>query len=282
MRYTGKDFHQSVPTRVMPSLLTAQNEINKAYALVRYGSANPKKLTKKDRDVVELNVKVDEGSSWYEINLQEVLNEFARAAALDMNSTDLIIIAIVAGLAYATPTMWKHWLEHKSRERESDNSVKLSQVERDKMQIIADIKTHTPQVQIIQDGADYYKNESLRKLKAEDGFNLPDEEFTVTGTMAEQITTTPREESSEVRIDGEFSILGVDSGEVDGFKLHVKRLLDGKKFRVKAEDSVITDEVSAALQKSEWQKRRVILEINARILRGEITAAHLLSARLPK
>ena len=292
MRYTGNDFSQSVPTRIMPSLLTAQNEINKAYALVKYGSANPKKLNKKDRDEIELNVTVKNGSSSYDINLQEVLNEFVKTATANMTPTNAIIIAIVLGIAWAAPAAWKHWLEHKSKEKESNDrvklseiesakSVKLSEIEKQKMQLIADVKVSMPQVQLIQDGADHYKNESLRKLKPDDNFNLPNADFSIAGHTANRITTTPREESTEIRIDGEFSIVGVDSGEVNGFKLHVKRILDGKNIRVLADDEVITKEVRATLQRSEWHKSKVILEINARMLRGEITAAHLISARLP-
>ena len=73
IRIKGEQFNGTIPTRIMPSLLELQKEVNKAYCLAVYGEESTRKLTKKDREKLELVVKVDKGSSWFETLLGDKL-----------------------------------------------------------------------------------------------------------------------------------------------------------------------------------------------------------------
>src|SRR5688572_9367121 len=55
--FQGKDFHSSVPTRLMPAMLEAQKEVHRLYSQVRYGEQNLRRLTAEERDRLELVVK---------------------------------------------------------------------------------------------------------------------------------------------------------------------------------------------------------------------------------
>ena len=58
IKIEGKDFHGTVPTRIMPSLLTLQAEIHRLYCVLRYGQDNLRKLTQEDRDRLEIVVRL--------------------------------------------------------------------------------------------------------------------------------------------------------------------------------------------------------------------------------
>ena len=58
MHISGKDFHGTVPTRLMPPILDLQKNVHRMYCLLRYGSENLRKLTQDERERLELLVKV--------------------------------------------------------------------------------------------------------------------------------------------------------------------------------------------------------------------------------
>ena len=80
MKVSGRDWHGTVPTRIMAPLLDVQRDLYRAYANVCYGDSNLRRLRDEDRELLELVLKVDEGSSEYEAPLYEQLTELARKA----------------------------------------------------------------------------------------------------------------------------------------------------------------------------------------------------------
>lgn len=283
LHYIGHDFDQSVPTRIMPSLLDAQKEIHRLYCQLRYGEQNLRKLKFDDRQKLELNVKVDKGSSKYDTNLSEVLTEAAKAAISNMESVHILYSVLGVALTWGSTIAWKSWLAHQERKAEIKSRVQMSELEKDKLEIMAKTQERAPEVKELSAGIDKFRNNSLHQLKPSDVFNIPDSDISVDGNYAAEITTKPKEQSTEMRIDGEFVIQHVSSGETKGFKVKVKRVVDGKMVNITIPEALITPDLKTVLKNNEWDKRPLIMEINAKVLRGEITAATLVSAaNIPK
>jgi len=277
LHYTGRDFDSSVPTRIMHPLLDAQKEIYRLYCQMTYGEQNLRKLKLRERERLELNVKVDKGSSKYLTNLSETLNEAIKDAAANMESKHILYAVISVSLIWGSNIAWKEWLDNQAKAKEIDSRVQMSQVEKEKLQLLADSYKKEPFIKELSKGVDEFRNHSLHQLKPADSFTVPDTNVEVDGKYASEITTTPREKSVEIRIDGEFVIQSVVSGETDGFKVKVKRVVDNKMITVTIPDGAINAEQKSILKNNEWAKKSVIMEINAKELRGQITTATLVS-----
>src|SRR5690606_11620025 len=63
MHLTGNKFHQTITPSVMKGFIDLQNAIYRSYAQIKYNEASILKLSKHEKDVLELEVKVVDGSA---------------------------------------------------------------------------------------------------------------------------------------------------------------------------------------------------------------------------
>ncbi len=63
MKINGKDWHGTVPTRVMGPLLEVQKDLYRAYTSVCYGTDSLRNLGAEDREKLELIIQVKESST---------------------------------------------------------------------------------------------------------------------------------------------------------------------------------------------------------------------------
>lgn len=280
LRFAGPDFQSSVPTRIMPPLLEAQREIHRLFAQLRYGQQNLKKLTLDDRDRLELNVIVGGGSSQYKTNLAEVLTEISKAAIAKMESKHILITVLGIALTWGSTIAWKAWLDNQAKQQEVESRVRMSELETDRLALFARAHERQPAVADLAQGVDEFRNESLGKLKPADSFTLPGSDEKIDGRYAADLVEKRREQSREARIDGEFVIQSVASGETSGYRVKVKRVHDGQIVHVTIPDGTLTEEQAQILQEREWAKRPLLMQINAKMLRGQITSATLVSATI--
>lgn len=279
LHFSGHDFDASVPTRIMPPLLDAQKEIHRLFCLLRYGEQNLRKLTNDDRERLELVVKVEKGSSEFLTNLAEKLEEIGKSAVSRMESKHILIAVLGGALMWTSEVAWKAWLDQQAKVKEVETRVQMSQLEKEKLALFQRAVKADPALKDVSNGIDDFRNDALHKMKPADSFAVPNTNIEVDGRYAADITHKPKEQSHETRIDGEFVIQSVASGETSGFKLKVKRVLDGKLIAISIPADALNNEQIEILKNNEWAKKPVILEINAKILRGEITAATLVSAK---
>lgn len=279
LHFSGHDFDSSVPTRIMPPLLDAQKEIHRLFCQLRFGESNLRKLSSDDRERLELVVKVDKGSSDFKTKLDEKLNEIIQATIQRMDSKHIMITLITCALIWGSNVAWKNWLDEQAKASDVESRVQMSTLEKDKLKIMSMAYKREPMVKDISNGVNEFRNHSLHKLKPADSFTIPNTSIEVDGGHAADITHKPREQSVEMRIDGEFIIQSVTSGDTHGFRIKAKRVLDGKVVNISIPDGALNQEQKEVLKNNEWAKRPVLMEINAKVLRGQITSATLVSAK---
>jgi len=275
LHYKGIDFDSSIPTRVMPPLLGAQKEIYRLYCQLAYGEDNLRKLTPADRERLELVFNVAPGSSNFLTNLDSKLTEVANSAVSKMESKHILYAVLVIALSWGSTSAWKSWLDNKSKQADIESKVTLTELDVKRLAIFADALKDKPDLKKMVDGVDEFRNNSLNKLKPADTFTLPGSDTDIDGGYASEVTHKPRVEAIEIRIDGEFIIQSVFSGGVDGFKVKVKRLSDGKVINVHIPEGTLQIGQKDVLKNNEWAKLPTVMQINARELRGQITSATL-------
>ena len=281
--FRGHDFDSSIPTRIMPSMLQAQKEINRIYSQIHYNEKTLRKLTVEDRERLELTVRVKEGSSKYDTNLADTFSELANSAIKNMESKHILTVLISAALIWGSCVSWKAWMtsqqETHAKEIDSKHAITMSSLEKDKMALLAKAQEVYPSIREFTNNANRVRNDSLHQLKPSDSFTTQGLGIDISGDYAAQITEKPRAQSTEHRIDGEFIIQSVISGETKGFKLKVKRVIDGKMITVSIPDGTLSYDQSLVLRNNEWAKKPILMEINAKILRDEVSSATLVSVK---
>jgi hypothetical protein len=168
MGVQGKDWDCTVPTRVMSPLLDVQKDINRAYANVRYGATNLRKLQDEERDDLEVVIKVKKGSSLFDAELWKQLSFIAQAAVGRMSGTEIVVTVLGLGLLFTAPVMYKAWLANRQKEKELDNQISMSEQETERMKVFADAMKMRPVLVAASEDVDITQNRLLKVAKPGD------------------------------------------------------------------------------------------------------------------
>ncbi len=277
----GKDFMGSIPTRIMPPILDLQKEIHRIYCKVKYNSEDTRKLKQHERELLELVVSIKPGSTKFLTELFKALNEIIKSS--NMTGKEAIVLLVGVSTIIATTIGWKDWVSSRERTHGMDVSVRLSEQETERVEIITEALTTSSELRQNKQFISEFKSDLSKSLKPEDQIKV-DQEPIITGTRAAEITPTPRKVAEEVRLDGEFLVTGVKFPKKPGgeYRFAVTRMIDDKKFSVNVSPSKLTTEQITIIKDGSFGVRKMVMEINAKELRGRISAANLVSIKWPE
>jgi hypothetical protein len=95
-----------------------------------------------------------------------------------------------------------------------------------------------------------------------------------------QLIRSERAIASEVRLDGQYRILKVDSSKASSFKVELQDMKTLHSFWAILQDATVTKEKNKELlQEAEWNKQPINLAINAHEVKGDITSAVILDVK---
>lgn len=275
MGVNGKDWKSTVPTRVMTPLLDVQKDINRAYANVRYGESNIRRLKDEERDELEIVVKVREGSSLYDAELWKQFSSIAEAAVGRMDGNQTVITVLGLALLVAAPVMYKSWLASRQKEKEFEHQLQMSQEETKRLEVFGAAVNRQPLLSAAQEDVQATHNRFLKVAKPGDVLAVRGQ--SVRADEAVALMQPERERAQDIVIEGIFVVLGNRTDKSEGFRITVKRLSD--QLTVNADVPVELPHFQQQLiQDAEWKKTKVFLSINASILRESISQATVVTA----
>lgn len=276
----GKDFNGTIPTRIMPPILDLQKEIFKVYCRAKYGTEDIRKLTHGEKEILELVVSIKPGSTKFITNLFCFLNEIVKNT--NMNGNQAVLLLVGVALLITSSVAWKDWLILKERQHASDTTVQLSEQETKRLEIFTRALSEDHRLRESNEATSDFKSSISRKLKPTDQLKI-NEESIINGARAAEIIPLPKQEAREIRIDGEFIINEVRfPSEFGGkYRLSVTRLSDDINVMVDASPDTLTSEEVSILKDSGFGVKRVIMMINAKELRGNISSANLVTIASP-
>ncbi len=275
MGVNGKDWHSTVPTRVMTPLLDVQKDINRAYANVRYGESNIRRLKDEERDELEVVVKVREGSSLYDAELWKQFSTIAQAAVGRMDGTQTVIMVLGLALLVSAPVMYKAWLASRQKDKEFEHQLQMSQEETKRLEVFSAAVNRQPLLIAAQEDVQATHNRFLKVTKPGDVLAVRGE--SVRAEEAAALIQPERERAQDIVLEGLFVVLGNRTDKSEGFRITVKRESD--QLTVNADVPVELPHFQQQLiQEAEWKKSKVFLSINASILRESISQATVVTA----
>ncbi|WP_417526895.1 hypothetical protein [Marinomonas shanghaiensis] len=287
IRIKGEDFDGTIPTRIMPNLIDLQKEVHRIYCLTQYGEDNTRKLTKQDKEDLELLVKVDKGSSIFETLLNGPMGKLIENSVARMTPEQITAVAIVFGLAVTSVAFWKLWLQKQSKDSELNHTLELSRLEKEKMELIQKAAQKFPETKLAADSMDNVRNEFLSKMKPKDflyvdtgtkeqPYPTPVE---LSGEQASSMTKKPREKAIERMINGDFFLKTVNFNHQNGVRAELERSLDGYCFRADIPIGVLGHDQLTALKNNSWDQKNITMSLLVKELNGAYTSAKVISVK---
>lgn len=285
IRLVGEKFDQSLTPNVMKGFVEMQNYINRTYRLLQYGDVDTQKLTKEEREALQLKITVEKGSSLIDVNFDGLWSQIGQLAT-KMDSTTLAITVLGAAAIWATSTGLKRFLDNrkevrlaeikKEEDKEHLQSLHLmSQEETKRSEIIASIVKNNVVLENIDRQAHDAKTSMFKSFSSvpevEIGGTILDPETT------NELTKNARRRSTEIRLDGVYRLEQVNSSDPTLFKVRIRSIETEALFEAIVQDSFLEgNKHKLLLMQAEWDRKPVKLNINAKILDDKIKDAIIL------
>jgi hypothetical protein len=281
-RLIGDKFDQSLTPSVMKCFVDIQSQINKAYALSKYGSPDAKRLTKEERDELEIQVKVDKGSSILEV----IFNKFIESGFSNMTGQEAMITVLGTALIWGSVSMFKGFMSNLKDKRADESRDQITKEQLKTMQLMTENETKRTELlsNVISKSSELMNHKNYSDLAKADiikSFSKASEaEFDnikLDQELSKQLSTNARRRSSEIRLDGMYKIEKVDSTDLDCFKVTVRNTANGQRVNAVVQNIFLeASKYKEMLQIAEWDRKPIKLSINAKEIDGEIRDATIL------
>lgn len=285
-RLTGKKFNKSLTPSVMKGFVEMQAQINKSYALAKYGVPDARKLTKEEYDALEIEVTIEEGSSIVEVNFDGFLTKLLHELAGKMSPQDMVVTVLGAALIWGGVTVFKSFLSNRKEVRLAEIAKEgekahlqtmqaMTEQETERLKVLAGIIEQKPLLDNMDRMAYDAKTEMVKSFARADTAQI--DGLTLDSEMARELTKNARRRSEEMRIEGIYRIEEVSNTDPECFKVKVRKDKTDERMTCVVQDVFLDEKGNkAALQKAEWERKPVRLSINAKHVDGVIKSAIIL------
>ncbi|UTV30169.1 hypothetical protein [Photobacterium atrarenae] len=290
MRLTGDEYDSTITPSLMKGFLELQTAIYRSYAMARYNSPKANKLSQRERDMLTIRVKVEPGSSIFNIDFEAVLENLGKELVGKMDSKTILLITLGFATLFFADSGYKNYLDHRAQVRTQEvkseeqkaliEHLKFAQEQETKRaQIMADVVASQPRLQTIAQFSNNAKTELFKR--SGDAETVQIQGVELEGEVATELMKNARSKSEEIRLDGLYRILNVDSSNPDAFKVKLRSLDSGDIFIAEVQDTTMDRKFIVALQQGEWGRQAIRLQVNARELNGDIKHAKVIYAEVP-
>ena len=280
-KITGEGFNQSLTTEVMTGLVNMQKYINQTYSLIKYDDI--KKLTKDERQALQLNVKLGKGSSLVEVSANGLVSELMKMLG-NMDQTHLTVVILGLVIGWVTNTGIKNYKEYRLKKAEIDKDIqtlkennaadiKKAEEETKRHAILERAIAQNYHLENVERQTDDAKLALLKSLTNVDSVTFSNHE-TLTGSEISELTRTARRSSEYIRLDGDYKI---EQHNFNTGKLRLCRVKDGLTFDALISQSILDDKNQTnVITEREWAQTPISLEINAKKIGDSIKDAEVM------
>ncbi|MBN3978285.1 hypothetical protein [Serratia marcescens] len=288
-RLEGENFQQSITPSVMKGFIEMQAQINKSFALAKYGVPDPRRLTKDEREDLEIKVKVEKGSSVFNVDIDGFLTKLGQELVGKMSPQEIMVTLLGAALIWGGVSIFRRFLDNRKEVRLSEISKdgdkehlktmqSMSQEETKRMELLTKFINKTPLLDNMERMSHDAKTEMVKSFVRADVAEI--DGITLDAEMAKELTTNARRRSTEMRIDGVYRIEEVNNTDPEAFKVKARNIHTNQRLTCLVQDVFLDESGNKdALVRAEWERKPVHLSINAKHVDGEIKSATILYVR---
>jgi hypothetical protein len=277
LKLEGYKFQSSVNTKMMQAFVELQKNIYRTYAKMQYDMGNGRLLNNDDKAALELMIEVYGGSSDLRASFEDLGKKLLQGAINKMEGKHFLILGVSGLLMWTCNTVITGYIQSQIEQKKIETQVILSKEETRRLEIMKEASIQVPYV-----GAGLSMNDEVinKILKG----SLTAKEITIGGhtfnrKQVGELIRAERSPSSEIRLDGEYRILKVDSSKASFFRVELQDK-SYKRFWAVLQDATVTKEKNKELlQEAEWNKKPIRLVINAKEAKGEISSATIIDVK---
>jgi hypothetical protein len=278
----------SISPSMMEAFIELQRTIYRTHTFLTADTGDLRTLSRAEKEDLEFRVKVENGSSHYDVDLQAILEKLTTEALGKMDSTHIVITALGLALIYASVQVLKHWIDAKAEQRKQE----LSDEERKqwlehhqitiahdtkRFELLLDAMKRQPLLSEVEASADAARQQMLKAISDERGGSISGVD--IDADFANEIVSQRRQQGEDIRLSGVYRVSKVDTTSPEGFRVTLSDIKTGQDVTAAMLDVLLSEEQRKVIQDAEWHKRPVFVEMKARKLRNRVVDAVVLNAR---
>jgi len=290
----GSGFDSTITPPLMKAFIELQSNLYRSYAIARYNTPKVTVLNAQEKEALQIRVKVEAGSSLFSVNLQDLLENLGKELIGKMDAKSILMMVLGVAAIWGGQSAYSSYLNNRVeiRKIESQSEEKQlllkaqeirleehkvsEQAETERMQTMAALIKAQPKMDTIKAYADDTRTELFKRSSDADEVEI--QGMRMDGETAAELVKNARSKSEEIRLDGMYRILNVDSSNPDEFKVRIRSQESGDEFIAKVQDGTMDRRYLDAIQNGEWSRRPVRLQINAKSVKDEIKNAVVMRA----
>jgi len=295
MHLTGDKFHQTITPSVMKGFIDLQNAIYRSYAQIKYNEASILKLSKHEKEVLELEVKVVDGSAGFELNIQELFEKLLGLLVGKMTSKHIFILVLSTILLYGGYEVHNNYLENQKEIRLAEIALEKDVSEKQErlatVALLSDRSTNetnevlaraaqvAPQVKTIKEEAKNASHSLIKSAQAAESIDFDDGNIRLSGEAAKELTKTLPNKWTDVRIDGIYHVVNVDSSHSAKRKIRIRNIETQQEILAILENDTLDQKNLNLIQEAEWGYNPVYLKVRAKELNTMYKEAQIIEAK---
>ncbi len=274
-----------IPTSAMRGALAAQEAFYRGAALITDGKPNINNLSIFEKELLELDFHVVEGSTILQAAAGKLTDGLATAMG-NMTGKQLtasaITLILTLGGSSSYRTYANHQIEAQQLQADSQERQELFEFLRDQrehdinvMRAVNEASTSSVLISKI----DSLKDDTAKNvIKSLSGHQSEFAGMTLTPDLATDINRMPREASVERVLQGTYAIARVDTTSTKGFRVRVTDVESRETFTAGLEDLLISNATRAAIEGATFDKTPIKARIRVKMIRGAIVDATIIDA----
>lgn len=298
LHLTGEKFHQTITPSLMKGFIDLQNAIYRSYAQIKYNEPSIVKLSKQEKDELELEVRVIDGSSGFEVDIQSLFERLLQLLVGKMTSKHIFMLVLSTILLYGGYESYSSYLESQKEIRlaeialEKDVSEKQERLatvallsnnaKNDTQQILEQVAKIAPQVNNIKEEANNASHSLIKSAQAADSIDFDNGQIKLSGDAAKELTKSSPNKWTDTRIDGVYHIINVDSSHSSKRKIRIRNIKTDQEMLAVLENDTLDQKNLNLIQEAEWGYNPIHLKIRAKELNSTYKEAYILEAKALK
>ena len=286
IRLIGDKFDQSLTPNVMKGFVDMQNYINRTYRLVKYGDVNTKALSNEEKEALQLQIKIEKGSSLVDVNFDGLWVQIGQVIG-KMTGTEAIVLILGCAAIWGSVAGVKRFLDNrkevrlseikKESDRENLKTLEVMSLEETKRtEILAKLIMKNPVLENVDRQAYDARTSLFKSLSSTEKVEI--DGLVIDTDTSNELMKNARRRSTEIRLDGIYKLEQVNSSDPNLFKVKVRNIKTGAQFEAIVQDQFLTgNQNKSLLMHAEWNRKAVKLSINAKILDEKIKDATILN-----